>query len=269
MALAGTVLPAPALAQSQSNGNKTKTLRYPFEVAETGFDPAQLIDLYSRIVTAHIFENFYDYDHLARPFKIRPCTAEAMPQVSDDFRVWTVRIKPGIYFQDDPAFKGVKRELIAADYVYSWKRIFDPRWKSPTIAGLIELKILGMAELREAALKGKQSFNYDTPVEGMRALDRYTVQFKLAEPQPRFLESLTSGDDGGPLLMKSSKPTATQFPPIRSERVRFDLPSGDDPPASCWNAIRPIAKSGTTPSQTPMTPRVRRCFKSLRAAAYP
>ena len=191
-------MPAPSIAQSQAtNGSRIKTLRYPFEVAETGFDPAQLIDLYSRIVTAHIFENFYDYDHLARPFKIRPCTAEAMPEVSEDFRIWTVRIKPGIYFQDDAAFKGVKRELVAADYVYSWKRIFDPRWKSPTIAGLIELKILGMAELREAALKGKQPFNYDTPVEGMRALDRYTVQFKLAEPQPRFLASLAGGDLAG------------------------------------------------------------------------
>ena len=60
-ALAGTVLPTRAIAQSQAtNGSRTKTLRYPFEVAETGFDPAQLIDLYSRIVTAHIFENFYE-----------------------------------------------------------------------------------------------------------------------------------------------------------------------------------------------------------------
>ena len=48
--------------------------------------------------------------------------------------------------------------------------------------------MLGMAALREAALKGKKPFDYDTEVEGMRALDRYTLQFKLAEPQPRFIE---------------------------------------------------------------------------------
>ncbi len=184
----------PALASAQAPNNRVKVLRYPFEIAETGFDPAQIVDLYSRIVTAHIFDNFYDYDHLARPFKFRLCTAEAMPEVSDDFRVWTVRIKPGIYFQDDPAFKGIKRELIAADYVYSWKRIFDPRWKAVSLATLIELKILGMTELRERTLKDKQPFNYDTPVEGLRALDRYTVQFKLAEPQPRLLQTLAGGD---------------------------------------------------------------------------
>ena len=69
-------------------------------------DPAQVVDLYSRILTAHIFEALYDYDHLARPFKIRPSTAAGMPEVTNDFRTYTVRIKPGIYFQDDPAFKG-------------------------------------------------------------------------------------------------------------------------------------------------------------------
>ena len=190
-------LAAVPLAVSSSTGAQSttgKVLHYAFEVAETGFDPAQLSDLYSRIVTAHIFENFYAYDHLARPFKIKPCTADAMPEVSDDFRVWTVRIKPEIFFQDDPAFKGSKRELLATDYVYSWKRFFDPRWKAPAIASLIELKILGMAELREAGLKGKQPFDYDTPIEGLRALDRYTVQFKLAEPQPRLLQTLAGGD---------------------------------------------------------------------------
>ena len=148
------------------------------------------IDLYSRIVTAHIFEALYGYDYLARPFKIRPCTADGMPEVSADFRMWTVRLKRGIYFQDDPAFKGERRELVAADYVYSYKRFFDPRWKSPLVASLADLKMLGMAALRERALKGKQAFDYDTPVEGLRALDRYTIQFEFEEPNPRFVEAL-------------------------------------------------------------------------------
>ena len=36
-----------------------KVLSYAFEVAETGFDPAQITDRYSRIVTAHVFEGLY------------------------------------------------------------------------------------------------------------------------------------------------------------------------------------------------------------------
>ena len=169
-------------------------LRYAFRIAETGFDPAQINDIYSRTVTGHIFDGLYRYDYLARPFKIEPNTADGMPEVSEDFRTWTVRIKPGIYFDNDPVFKGVKRELIAADYVYSLKRFFDPRWKSPVFGSFNELQILGINALREAALKGKTPFDYDVPIEGVRVLDRYTIQFKFAEPLPRYLLILTSGD---------------------------------------------------------------------------
>jgi ABC-type transport system substrate-binding protein len=184
-------LAAPAAA---ADGTRLKVLRYAFPIAETGFDPAQLTDLYSRIVTAHVFDGLYTYDHLARPFKIKPNTAAAMPEVSPDFRVWTIRLRPGIYFADDAAFKGRRRELVAADYVYSLKRFADPRWKAPAWASVAELKIVGLAELREAALKNKQPFDYDRDVEGLRALDRYTLQFRFAEPVPRFLQTIAGGD---------------------------------------------------------------------------
>jgi ABC-type oligopeptide transport system substrate-binding subunit len=151
LAAAAIVRPASGIAQTQ----RQKVLRYQFEVAESGFDPVQLSDLYSRIVTANIFDNLYRYDHLARPFKIKPNTAAAMPEHSADFRTWTVRVRPGIFFQDDLAFGGKPRELTAHDYVYSWKRFFDPRWKAPAFASLNELQLLGMAPLREAALTGK------------------------------------------------------------------------------------------------------------------
>jgi ABC-type transport system substrate-binding protein len=189
-ALAGLGLPGPVAAAATT----AKTLRYAFEVSETGFDPAQINDIYSRIVTSHLFDGLYDYDYLARPFKIVPNTADGMPEVSEDFRVWTVRLKRGIVFQDDPAFKGRPRELVADDYVYAFKRFFDPRWKAPTYATLAETRLLGMAALREQALKSRRPFDYDTPVEGLRALDRYTIQFRVERPLPRFLQTLASGD---------------------------------------------------------------------------
>ena len=94
-----------------------KVLRLGLRSAETGFDPAQINDLYSRQVTAHIFEGLYTYDHLARPYKLKPLTADGLPESSADFKTWTVRIKPGTHFADDPAFEGKRRELVAADYV--------------------------------------------------------------------------------------------------------------------------------------------------------
>ena len=48
-------------------------------------------------------------------FRTRP---PRMPEISADGKTWTIRVRPGIYFADDPAFKGQQRELTAADYVY-------------------------------------------------------------------------------------------------------------------------------------------------------
>lgn len=190
--LAAAPLAAALPARAAASG--PKTLRYAFEIAESGLDPVQLSDLYSRILTAHIFEGLYCYDYLARPFKIKPLTAEAEPEISADFQTWTVRVRPGIYFTDDPAFKGKPRELVAADYVYALKRFLDPRWKAPAFPSIAELKIVGAAQMRERAQKEKQPFDYDTPIEGLRALDRYTIQFRLEQPYPRLLQTLAGGD---------------------------------------------------------------------------
>jgi len=189
-ACAVVVVPgAGALADAPAGG--TKVLRYALRVAETGFDPAQISDLYSSTMTANMFDALYEYAFLARPVRLRPNTATAMPEASDDFKTFTIRIKPGIYFSDDPAFEGKKRELTAADYVYSIKRIFDPRWKSPTYQSLANNRIVGLDELRQAALRDKKPFDYDAPVAGLVALDRYTLRFQLAQPNPRFADELS------------------------------------------------------------------------------
>ncbi|HUG23002.1 ABC transporter substrate-binding protein [Piscinibacter sp.] len=172
----------PAMAADDG----AKVLRYAFPVAETGFDPAQISDLYSRTIAANIFEAPLTYDYLARPSKVVPQTATALPEISADRKTFTFRIRPGIYFADDPAFKGQRRELTAADYVYSVKRHYDPKFKSPSLFQLENGKILGLSELRQQAIERKQPFPYDTEVEGLRTLDRYTFQVRLAEPSPRF-----------------------------------------------------------------------------------
>jgi ABC-type transport system substrate-binding protein len=183
-------LTLPAPAQSPAAAAPQKVLRLAFNAPETGFDSAQVSDLYSNIAISHIFEALYTYDHLARPFKIKPSLATGMPEVSADFRTWTVRLKPGTYFDNDPAFGGRKRELVAADVAFSVKRYFDPALKSPSYTGMLEEGLVGLQGLREAAEKTKKPFDYDREVDGVRALDRYTVQFRLQGPRPRFLYTL-------------------------------------------------------------------------------
>jgi len=180
-----------------------KVLRYAFPVAETNFDPAQISDLYSRTVASGLFDAPLEFEYLARPVRMRPNTAAAMPEVSADFRSFTFHIKPGIYFDDDPAFAakfgGKKRELTAADYVYSLKRHYDPRWKSGNLYILENAGILGLSELRKELMAQKKPFDYDREVEGLRALDRYTFRIVLARPDPRFLHHFTDGSVTGAL----------------------------------------------------------------------
>ena len=185
---------APHALAAAADANGRKVLRLVFSASETSLDPAKISDLYSRTITPHIFEALYTYDYLARPAKIKPCLAEAMPEHSDDFRVWTIRVRRGIYFADDPAFKGRRRELVAQDVVYTIKRLFDPALKSPLVSTLESIGIIGLKAVRDEALQQKKPFDYDREVEGMRALDRTTLRFTLATPRPRFIESLAAPD---------------------------------------------------------------------------
>ena len=171
-----------------------KVFHFAFLTPETSLDPAKINDLYSRALTGHIFEALYKYDHLARPVKIKPNLADGMPEVSADFRTWTVKVRRGVYFADDPAFKGRKRELVAQDFVYAMKRFFDPALRSPNAGQLVSTGFVGMNALRDEAIKQKKPFDYDREVEGMRALDRYTVQFKVEQPRPRLIQILAGTD---------------------------------------------------------------------------
>ncbi len=167
-----------------------KTLRYAFQVAETSFDPVKISDVYSRTLTPHIFEALFTYDHLARPIRIKPRTAAAMPEVSADFKVWTVRLKPGIYFAEDPAFKGARRELVAQDYVYSFQRFADPANKAQAWSEVETWNFVGLNEAHAEAIANKKPFDYDRPIAGLRALDRHTLRITLKESRPRLVENL-------------------------------------------------------------------------------
>jgi ABC-type transport system substrate-binding protein len=165
-----------------------KTLRATFQVAETGFDPVKISDYYSGTIIEAIFEPLLTYDYLARPATLVPNTAEAMPEVTDEGRTYTFRVKRGIRFADDPAFKGRPRELTAHDYAYSIKRFLDPKNRSP-YAFIFEGKIVGLDELAARAKKTHR-FDYDAKVEGLETPDRYTLRIRLKTTDYNFAHLL-------------------------------------------------------------------------------
>ncbi len=181
-------VPHWAAAADDAPAGARKVLRLLLSSAETGFDPARISDLYSRVVTAHIFESLYFWDYLAPRPTLRPLLAEALPEVSADFRQFTFRLRRGVYFADDPAFGGKPREVQARDQAYALQRLVDPANLSPVASDILDFGILGLAAVREAALKSRQPFDYDRPIEGLTTPDPYTLQIKLAAPRPRLAD---------------------------------------------------------------------------------
>ncbi|CAG0981820.1 Heme-binding protein A [Burkholderiales bacterium] len=179
-AIAASAATTAVHAQPASWADSAKTLRVMIPIAETGFDPQATSDLYSSHVNRAIFDTLFSYDYLARPYRMVPNTAAAMPEISADGRTWTIRLKRGIRFADDPAFGGRPRELTAHDYVYAWKRLLDPRMRSPYL-WYLNGKVAG-ADGVLAKAKADGRLDYDAEIPGLRAVDRYTIRLVLNEP---------------------------------------------------------------------------------------
>jgi hypothetical protein len=119
---------APPRACTSGAQAPPKVLRYAFRVAETGFDPAKISDLYSRTVTPHIFEALYRYDHLARPARMRRNTAEGMPEVERRLQGLDLPHPARHPLRRRPGLQGPEARAGGADYVYASSA-------SPTRAG--------------------------------------------------------------------------------------------------------------------------------------
>jgi ABC-type transport system substrate-binding protein len=165
-----------------------KTLHMFLSTSETGLDPAVASDIATLSLLENLFDPLLRYDYLARPVKLQGNTTTGLPEISADGLTYIFHLRPGIYFTPDPAFKGARREVTAADYVYSIKRLYDPTLKSPW-SFLFENKLLG-----DAALKDK--FSQSTDIPGLQALDRHTLRIRLAAPDNNFLFYLATPATG-------------------------------------------------------------------------
>jgi oligopeptide transport system substrate-binding protein len=183
--VAGVVIAAGAAA-----ADTTRTLHVAFSSAETGLDPQASYDVYSSDICRAIFDALYTFDYFARPVRLVPNTAEGLPVVTDGGRTYTIKVKRGIYFADDPAFKGKPRELTAEDYVYSIKRIIDPKVRSYWLY-LLEKNLVGLDPVLARA-RETGALDYAAAIEGLQALDRYTLRIRFNHPDYAFQWWLTT-----------------------------------------------------------------------------
>lgn len=161
--------------------------RHAMDGAPSSLDPAQASNIYANFMAVNLFDTLYRYKYLARPYLLEPNLADGMPQVSSDGLIYTIRIKPGVHFIDDPSFPdGKGRAVRAADFVYSIKRHFDPSSRAQG-AWLWQGRIVGLDEWKDAGA------DYDQAVSGLRALDERTIQIQLISPFPQLPHTLAQG----------------------------------------------------------------------------
>jgi len=168
-------------------------LRYSLISKVTNIDPGNIQDVYGSQLVSQICESLYTYHYLKRPFEIIPCLAADMPVISEDKLTYTISIKKGVFFHNNPCFPdGKGRELKAQDFVFAFKRIANVKYASVNWGGLKDY-IVGLNEFREYTKQFKKEYDvdYSYDVEGLQALDDYTFQIKLAKPWPQLINDLT------------------------------------------------------------------------------
>ncbi|MCX6997686.1 MAG: ABC transporter substrate-binding protein [Kiritimatiellaeota bacterium] len=157
-----------------------------------GFDPARISDVASALAVQKVYEGLLQYAYLDRPYHVEPLLAAAMPQISPDGLTYLFPVRRGLFFQDDPCFTatgGRGRELTAADFVYAIRRVMDLKIASPGAWAFTD-RIVGLDAWR-ATTGGDQPSDYDRPIAGLDAPDRYTLRLQLKRADPRLLWILT------------------------------------------------------------------------------
>lgn len=149
---------APANAGAQV---EPKVLHAFLSTGETALDPAVASDIATLSLVENLFDPLLRYDYAARPVKLIPNTLAAMPEVTDGGKTYTFHLRQDVYFTPDAAFKN-RRQVTAADYVYSFQRLYEPALKSPWL------------------------YLFDGVAE-MQAVDQFTLRIRLKAPDPNFL----------------------------------------------------------------------------------
>lgn len=149
------------------------------------FDPAVAFNDDSLFVMSQTLETLYQYHYLKRPYEVIPLLAESMPEILDEGKLYRIRIKKGVMYQNpNNIFEGA-REVKAQDFVWAIKRLAFKPLKS-TGTWMFKGKLLGFDEFSEdVGLSFSEFLEKDLP--GVVAVDNYTLELRLTRPEPNLL----------------------------------------------------------------------------------
>lgn len=159
---------------------KRTVVRLSVDNQVESLDPAKAFSDDSLVVSSQVLESLYQYHYLKRPYELQPLLADGMPQVFQKGKFIKIKLKRGVYYHDHPAFKGVKREVVAEDFVNQFKRLALESLKSPGrghFSGLIQ----GFEEYSKAVGDDwKKIPSIELP--GVVAHDPWTLHLQLNKP---------------------------------------------------------------------------------------
>ncbi|MCX6112273.1 MAG: ABC transporter substrate-binding protein [Proteobacteria bacterium] len=160
-------------------------------------EPARISSIYEERIARQIYETLYEFNYLKDPYKLIPLIAANLPQINRDKLTYTIKIKQGVKFADDPCFKntnGKGRTVNARDFIYSLKYFaaspsFHKAYFMYYIDGLIDFR----RKAKEAYKKGQTltEFIKTNEVKGLKADDEYTLSIRIVQPCTYFLETIT------------------------------------------------------------------------------
>ncbi len=170
-----------------ADGNN-KLLNVPLSGEISTLDPANSYDTISASIVYQCYEQLYEYHYLKRPYTLQPLLAEGLPKIENGGKRYIIKIKKGITYHDDPAFKGKTRFVKAQDFITQIKRLaFLPTRSNGW--WLFDGKIKGLNDFRKTVGSDFNKFK-TTNVEGLKALDDQTLSIELVEAYPQMIYTL-------------------------------------------------------------------------------
>ena len=181
--------PAP-LRQTRADGTPWQVSHGAMPDTPRNLDPQVNYEAMGGIVISQVCESLLQYSLFkTAPFELEPALASALPTHTvnpDGTETYRFTLKRGILFHDDPCFPGGKgRELKAADFVYTFQRIADPKVECPAFS-ILQQYVAGLSEAYEEA-KTKGSFDYSKPTGALTVIDDYTFDLNLKRAYPQIL----------------------------------------------------------------------------------
>jgi oligopeptide transport system substrate-binding protein len=168
-------------------GNKADTIEQSLAGDISSIDPANCYDTVCYVPVAQVYESLYEIEYLKRPYTLRPLLADGMPIISKDRLKYTFKIKKGIKYHPSQLLPE-GREVNAQDFITQIKRLAFVPTRSPGW-WLFDEKIKGLNQWREVVGSDLEKF-FDTPVEGLTAIDDHTLVIELIRPYPQMLYAL-------------------------------------------------------------------------------